>query len=84
MLMTAKGHASGPEGPVRVGIGTMIEGKESRSQHRKEKILVWLLPTNKNLGKRPNFFPPQYYLLLNEDENGIYFRKTLWEFIKII
>ena len=31
-------------------------------------ILLLLLPTYKNLEKRPNFFPLRYYHLLKEDE----------------
>lgn len=32
MWTTAKGRASGLAGPTRVGIGIVVEGKESRSQ----------------------------------------------------
>ena len=81
--MPTKGCASGPVGSVRVGIGTMAEGKASRSQHGKEQILVLLLPNHKTLGKRPNFFPPQYCHLLKGDKNGTYFREILWGFIKV-
>ena len=34
MLTTTKGWASGSIGTVKLGIGTMAEGKESRSQHQ--------------------------------------------------
>lgn len=33
MWTTAKGRASGPVGPTRVGIGIVVKGKESRSQN---------------------------------------------------
>lgn len=43
MRTTTKGCASGPGGPVRVGIDTVVEGKESRSQNKKDEILAPLL-----------------------------------------
>lgn len=63
MLMSTKGCASGAVGPVRVGISTAMEGKESRSQHEEDQTSDLLLTTHKALDKRLDFLLPRYYQL---------------------
>lgn len=52
MLTSTKGCASGPAGPVRVGMGAVVEGKESRSQNEKEETLALLLSPSIRLWSR--------------------------------